>query len=143
MRNSFKTPLIVEVLPSGKRFKLHFAFSYFWKSGSELVRVKQGFETDFASIPRILRIIIPKLGRWNKAAVVHDWLYSADGRLWWVDREIADLIFLDAMADLGVAKWKRYVMYWGVRLGGWLAWRKRYQIGWIPTWLQEWEKESE
>jgi hypothetical protein len=32
------------------------------------------------------------------------------------------------MAALGVPLWKRQVMYWAVRLGGWLAWdasRKR------------------
>ena len=35
-----------------------------------------GFETDFASIPRLLRIIISKLGRYNKAALLHDAIYQ-------------------------------------------------------------------
>ena len=133
MRNSFKTPLVVEVMPSGKRFKLHYDFTYLWKidcperTGMSFmsVRVAAGFETDFASIPRIFRIIIPKLGRWNKAAVLHDAIYQdvVPGRKF--TRAEADQCFLDAMRDLGVAKWKRTLMYWAVRLGGWMAWRKR------------------
>ena len=128
--NSFLTPLVVEVMPSGKRFKLHYDFTYLW--GKTKIPIPVGFVTDFASIPRIFRIIIPKLGRWNKAAVVHDWIYqnhtipmTSYNISFVFKRKQADIVFLDAMTDLGVSKWKRYVMYWGVRLGGWLAWRKR------------------
>jgi len=123
MKNSFLTPLIVEVLPTGKRFRLHFAFTYLWKPDTIPFRLPAGFETDFASIPRFFRIIIPKLGRWNKAAVIHDYIYQSS--VIQLMRSDADIIFLDAMTDLGVAKWKRYVMYWAVRGFGWMAWRKR------------------
>ncbi len=132
--NSFLTPLVVEVMPSGKRFKLHYDFRYYWRRHGIWIHVKAGFETDFASIPKIFRIIIPKLGRWNKAAVIHDYLYQNHNIVickllpstkFRFSRKLADLIFRDAMTDLGVAKWKRYVMYWGVRVGGFLAWRKR------------------
>jgi len=129
-RNSFLTPLVVEVMPSGKQFKLHYDFTYHW--GKTKITVPAGFQTDFASIPRIFRIIIPKLGRWNKAAVVHDYLYQHPesgvkfevGHIQW-SRKGVDQVFLDGMEDLGVPVWKRYVMYFGVRLGGWTAWRKR------------------
>ncbi len=129
-RNSFKTPLVVEVMPSGKRFKLHCQFTYRW--GKTAITIPSGFVTDFASIPRILRIIIPKLGRWNKAAVLHDYIYQNPesglrfevGYVRW-SRKGADVVFRDAMEDLGVIKWKRNLMYWAVRIGGWMAWRKR------------------
>ena len=125
--NSFKTPLVVEVMPTGKRFKLHYDFTYLWKREYIEIRVKAGFETDFASIPKIFRIIIPKLGRWNKAAVVHDYLYQY-ARYYpptQITRKLADRCFLDAMIDFGVAKWKYNLMYWAMRVGGWMAWRKR------------------
>ncbi len=75
-RNTFLTPLIVEVLPSGKRFRLHHEFTYLWQWGLRSVRitVPAGAVTDFASIPRFARMLIPKLGRYNKAAVIHDYL---------------------------------------------------------------------
>ncbi len=123
-RNSFLTPLIVEVMPGGKRFKLYLDFTYLWKRLYIEIHVKRGFETDFASIPWIFRWLISKLGRYNKPAVVHDAIYqnAIPGHIF--TRAEADLCFLDGMADLGVVKWKRTLMYWAVRLFGWLAWRK-------------------
>ena len=118
-RNSFLTPLVVEVMPSGKRFKLHHEFTYHW--GVARITVPVGFETDFASIPRIFRIIIPKLGRWNKAAVLHDYAYQTQT----MTRKQADDLFRDSMKGLGVLAWKINIMYWAVRIGGWMAWRGR------------------
>ena len=128
MRNSFKTPLIVEVMPSGKRFKLHFQFTYWWKRQYLEICVPAGFVTDFASIPRVARILISKLGRYNKAAVIHDYVYQthtirrANGVVFCFDRSMADQCFQDGMRDLGVAKWKYTLMYLAVRIGGWAAW---------------------
>lgn len=125
MRNSFKTPLVVEVMPSGKKFKLHYDFTYLWKRKKTIICVKAGFLTDFASIPRILRWLIEKLGRYNKAAVIHDALYQDVVPGYKFTRKEADLCFLDGMADLGVIKWKRNLMYQAVRLFGWIAWKRR------------------
>ena len=160
-KNSFKTPLILDEQPSGKRFKLHYEFTYLWKRKGLEIHVDKGFETDLASVPVyialavaagclviskyltavewlfwvgliivILAVLIQKLGRRNKAAVIHDAIYQgkfkvANSSLITIfTRAEADQIFLDGMADLGVDLWKRYPMYWGVRTGGWLAWRK-------------------
>jgi len=131
MRNSFLTPLIVEVMPSGKRFKLFFDFSYYWKRKGVTIRVKRGFETDFASIPQPFHWLISKLGRYNKPSVLHDAVYQLEFTLlntpddvFSLTRADADLLLLDAMADFGVVKWKRTLLYYGVRIGGWMAWRK-------------------
>lgn len=124
-KNSFLTPLVVEVMPSGKRFRLHYDFTYLWKREYIEVHVKAGFVTDFASVPRIFRIIIPKLGRYNKAAVIHDAIYQNVIAGHKFIRAQADSIFRDGMIDLGVARWKVNIMYWAVRVGGGMAWRKR------------------
>ena len=123
--NSFLTPLVVDVLPSGKRFRLYNDFTYLWEREYIEIHVQRGFETDFASIPRPLRIIIPKLGRYNKAAVIHDAIYQDVVPGFRFTRKEADIVFLDGMADLGVPKWKRTLMYWAVRIGGFLAWKGR------------------
>jgi len=120
-RDSFKTPLVVEVMESGKRFRLFCQFTYNW--GKMVITVPAGFVTDFASIPRFAQFLIPKLGRYNKAAVIHDWLYQVLPKQ--TTRKGADRCFRDGMRDLGVVKWKYTAMYWAVRLGGWAAWRKR------------------
>ncbi|KKL57049.1 hypothetical protein LCGC14_2239270 [marine sediment metagenome] len=117
IRNSFLTPLLVEVMPSGKRFKLLYPFTYYWRRYGIKVSVPAGFVTS-------------KLGRYNKAAVLHDRAYQkqmvivAGWSVWQITRQQADLLFLDAMIDLGVVKWKRTVMFGFVRMWGWLSWRK-------------------
>lgn len=126
-RNSFLTPLIIEVMPSGKTFKVAREFTYLWKRLYIEIHVPVGFVTDFASIPRFARGIIPKLGRYTKASVIHDYIYQTPGIQ--QTRRIADIIFRDGMRDLGVVKWKRWVMWAAVRVGGYFAWKKRSPCG--------------
>lgn len=76
--------------------------------------VPAGFQTDFASVPRFFWRVLPPTGDYGFGAVVHDWLYQSKA----VSKADADLIFLTAMAALGVYQWKRYVMYYAVKLFG-------------------------
>lgn len=89
--------------------------------------VKNGLITDFASTPRLLWSLLPPIGRFSKAAVVHDYLYINQVG----DRAWADRVFLEAMQVSGAGVLTRHVYYWGVRLFGGFAWRKwtRYQEG--------------
>lgn len=101
------------------RFVLVQDFEYHGSRGCYFVPA--GFSTDFASIPRILWPIIgPPYGRHSKAAVVHDWLYSTEH----VTRARADRAFRDIMRECGVGFLRRWVMWLGVRVGGWLSWGK-------------------
>lgn len=128
-RNSFLTPLIVEVMPSGKTFKVAREFTYLWKRKYIEVHIPVGTLTDFASIPRLARLVIPKLGKHTKATVPHDAIYRDEIPGHVFTRSEADLMFLDGMRDLGVVKWKRTLMYWAVRVGGYFAWQKRTPCG--------------
>lgn len=87
------------------------------------VLIPAGFLTDGASVPRGLWNIIPPFGRYNKAALLHDFLYKT-GRMnrARVTRKQADEIFLAAMVALDVPGWQRWAMYAGVRVGAWRAW---------------------
>ena len=79
--------------------------------------VPAGTVTDFASVPKLLRWFIPKYGRYNKAAVLHDFLSgeAAAGRF---ARSDADGLFRRAMRELGVGYVRRRLMWVGVRWGG-------------------------
>jgi hypothetical protein len=81
------------------------------------VIVPAGFETDFASIPRMFWPLLPHDGPWAQASVVHDYLYERGT----CSRFLADAIFRDAMAALGVPWYRRVPMYYAVRLFGGLA----------------------
>lgn len=90
--------------------------------------VPAGFHTDFASIPWFARWYVSRDGDHTKAAVVHDFGYSRAslGIAPWdkMSRRDIDLLFLEALAIRGVRSGQRLVMYYAVRLGGWLSFKK-------------------
>ena len=78
-----------------------------------LVTVPDKSPTDLASIPRIFRLLFAKNGRHRPAAVPHDHLCKLGLDF---PRRLADRIFMEAMKLVGVKRWKRYPMYWAVRI---------------------------
>lgn len=102
-----------------------------YPSAPHEVIVPFGFITDFASVPRLLWRILPPVGSYGKAAVLHDFMYRAG--TWAVDgercsRAQADAVLRAAMVDCNVGWAARWAIYLGVRLGGWLTWL-RYRNG--------------
>lgn len=78
------------------------------------VLVPAGFETDFASVPKVLWSLIGPIGRQSLPAIVHDYLYVlGEGK-----KEDADNLFYEALRQQGMSRWKAYLMYVGVKLGG-------------------------
>ena len=88
------------------------------ESGRRFI-IPAGFVTDFASVPRCFWFILPPMGRYGKAALLHDWLYYTK----YLPRSEADRVFLEVMLMMGVRSWKAYVMYSAVRLFGWIKWK--------------------
>ena len=92
------------------------------------IKVPTGFQTDGASVPRIFWNIVPPMSNYTNAAVLHDYLYVKKGDIGTGDdldghskkylRKQADLIFLQAMIELRVSRWKRRTMYRAVRMFG-------------------------
>lgn len=81
-----------------------------------------GFESDGASVPRVLwRLIFPPIDPVAlPAAVVHDYIYREQPEGWTRDR--ADTLFLRLLIADGVARWRAWLAWLGVRIGGWAAW---------------------
>lgn len=94
----------------------------FTERGFELT-IPKGFETDFASVPRLPFAYWLTGGLGDRAAVLHDFLYSVGaGRKW------ADLMFRAALEAEGVSAWRRQLMYLGVRLGGGTYYGERAEL---------------
>jgi Protein of unknown function (DUF1353) len=79
--------------------------------------VPAGFRTDFASVPRVVVWLIPRLGRYTLAAVLHDWLVTEGLRTGAVSPRDADGLFRRVMREQGVPIVRRWLMWTGVRLG--------------------------
>ena len=118
--SSFTTKLVVSPMPDGRKWRLFRSFKYHIGSeySNDCVQVPAGFVTDFASVPWPLWSFLPYWGKYGKAAVLHDYIYQTQSRT----RKEADEIFHEAMLVSGTKPWKARVMYWGVRIFGFLAW---------------------
>lgn len=112
----FRTDLVARsIAPSGWQLELPMVYE---STAGETIVVPPGFRTDLASIPQIAQAIYPVNDKHDRAAVVHDYLYTIQDR----SRAAADLIFLEAMAACAVRWTQRRLMYRAVRLGGWVPW---------------------
>lgn len=118
---SFQSPLIVEY-EDGRNWIVREEFVYV--SPRITVRVPVGFETDFASIPRLVwRWMPPTDRRIGKPSIIHDFLYRTPAIRF--TRQEADNELREAMKCVGANAFDRHAVYWAVRAGGWKAWRER------------------
>jgi len=97
----------------GSRWQLEEPLSYAGKR--EAFVVPAGFTTDFASVPQALTWLVPRYGRYTKAAILHDYLWGLcrQGRFDWAD---ADGLLRRAMRELEVPFLRRWLMWGAVRL---------------------------
>ena len=82
------------------------------------VTVPIGFQTDFASVPKVPIAYMLFGDRAHREAVIHDYLYRSDS-VPVVARKQADDVFYEAMKLRGKSFFVRWCMWGGVRLGGW------------------------
>ena len=88
----------------------------------EIVEVPEGFRTDFASVPWFGRWFISTWERTARSAVLHDYLYSMEGRRrCGYTRSKADGISLEVLKVMGHKR--RWFAWAALRVGGWMAWR--------------------
>ena len=123
MTARFLSALIVR--DEGGTFVLVEALSYESAVLGGVLVVPPGFPTDFASIPRGLWNILPPVGKYDPAAVCHDKLYR-DGAFQEqpIDRGTADRVLREAMEACGVSDLQRWLIYSGLRIGGWVVWHR-------------------
>jgi len=116
--------LIQHIKGTNNKFKLDKGFRYI---GDDInIEVHPDWVTDGASVPQIFWNIFPPIaGRYLEAAVLHDALYKKQC----LPRKKCDLIFLKAMKDCGVKLWKCYIIYFAVRLFGFIAWYENKRKG--------------
>jgi hypothetical protein len=103
----------------GNFWKLCEPLAYNVDDKEDIITVPKGFITDFASVPPVCNWFIPNSGKYDPAAVIHDWLYFKKQR----PRAECDGIFCEAMKVLGVNAALAQTMYVALRAFGWIAWK--------------------
>jgi hypothetical protein len=99
---------------------------------TEIWKVPETMRTDFASVPRLFVWLLPRYGRYTKAAIVHDYLWRERARNGVMDWRDADATFRRALRELEVAFLRRWVMWAAVRWGSFLK----------PGGLQGWWRDA-
>lgn len=91
-----------------------YTFSFNHNGVTRTLTVPKGMLTDLASVPRIFRWLVGRVGRHLEAAIIHDWYFIR-----WQDLDLVamkhDFIFANklmnaAMIAANVPKWKRWVI---------------------------------
>lgn len=114
--------LVVEGQPiirrmTDKLIVLEHPYVAMWNDG--MIMVPEGFLSDLSSIPRVLQNVLPKTGLHDGPSIIHDWCYVYK---WRHNRKACDYMFLRAMEVAGVHWFRRFILWAGVRIGGWVPW---------------------
>lgn len=79
------------------------------------IKIPRYFVTDGASVPRYLWPLFPPVGRYFRAASVHDLLLDQG-----VEWKVANRFFKRALIESNVPKWRRVLMVSGVGFHGFI-----------------------
>ena len=117
---SFKSKLITE-----RNIEQDFSWilhePLIWEDSKYDIKVLEGFDFDYASIPKLLTNLLPKNGQeYDRAACLHDALYASR----WLPKAECDRLFYDAMIADGVSKAKAWSMYQAVKWFGHSAYKE-------------------
>lgn len=97
---------------------------YIYSINGFLITVPKGFITDGASIPKSLQWIYDPYGKYIKAAVIHDYLYSKYNDTG-INRTLADKILDFIMKETGVNGKTRRKFYVAVKYFGKIFWQDK------------------
>jgi len=107
-----------------------------------LIEAQATFITNYASLDSLRNILLfifyALLADYgDKSATIHDWLYSgygirkADGSIYYPTRKEADQVLYRALRAEGVARWRAWMFYAGVRVGGNAHFSEK-KVDWTP-----------
>jgi hypothetical protein len=128
--SAFTGLLVIAEIEPGRRWRLASELQY--EAGvlgsGRWITVPEGFETDGATIPRLLRVVLAVWGTYGRAACIHDLGYRmlCEGKphVEMPTRKACDYEFLIAMRACGTRASLALLMWAAVRTFGWLALKK-------------------
>jgi hypothetical protein len=107
--------------------------------GNQKYKIPAGFKFDGASVPKFLASFLSPTGVLLLGGLVHDYGYKYQTLLLDSDLEKKgtcgvksqkwmDQLFRDINIEINGFYFLNYLAYYGLRLGGWLAWRKHRKV---------------
>lgn len=124
----FDGPAVVEQLRAGG-WMLREPLRY--RGRTQEFTVPAGSRTDFASVPRVLAWLVPKLGRFARPAILHDYLWRVAVPAERLTYREADAVLRQALRLCDVPFVLRWLSWTGTRWAALLT-RPRSRAGWWP-----------
>jgi hypothetical protein len=111
----FRDDLVLKVVRGG--WEVVEDFTYHSEMLNKDITVPEGYFTDLASVPRLVRFIVPVANAKNRrASVVHDYLCTHGIELGIVpDQKTSDKVFREALGADGLGRFKSGALYYPVR----------------------------
>lgn len=123
MTPHFKTQLVARLTNPSNGGTWTLEMPLVFASSMGVIVVPGGFETDFASVPRLIVTYAFVGNTAHAAATVHDYLYRTPEEPF--TRKDADDVMSEAMVATDIPGWRRGLIYAGVRMGGGGAFKER------------------
>ena len=116
--------------------KWEIAENFHYKLNGVDYTIPKGFEFDGASVPKFLATFLSPTGVLLMGGLVHDYAYkyaalkpkNSNDPLLLLNQKEADKLFRDICIEQNGFHFLNYLAYWGLRIGGFVAWnghRKR------------------
>lgn len=105
----------MHIIPGKRGWRLDGPMIYYSKHLRKRIIISKGFETDLASVPKVVPNIVINVanGPSRLPAVVHDWLcYTAIQDMYGIKQKDADRVFREALEIQGVHWFKRNAILW-------------------------------
>ncbi len=115
----FLSPLTVTLLDDianegSGNWRVEAPLIYWSQVAGRLITVPPGFETDFASVPRLPFVFMIHGNKAHRPATLHDFCYHTK----LIPRELCDAVFREAIIAIGLTADEAEEFYLGVHLGG-------------------------
>jgi len=120
MKSQFLTPLDVR-LKTDEIWVLAQHLKFYSKMLDKTIDIEEGFETDFASVPRLPIVYTLWGNQTHREPILHDWGYRKDSGLTFSQ---ANKLFLEAMEATGKPFYIRYPMYYAVCIAGYPSYHR-------------------
>lgn len=95
-----------------------------WEFEGQRTAIPKWFRTDLYSVRFLGKLITPDVAEQQAPAILHDFRYTLQD----VTRAAADWELLLSLKAVGVALWRRWLIYAGVRAGGWVGWNRNARL---------------
>ena len=121
LHTAFLSPVCIKPY---KNYQYHVCSDIEFIINKEKFTIPKGFETDLASIPRVIwPLMSPAHSALIRPSIVHDWFYRKTCDF---NRKQIDLIFYHMLINDGISKVNANAMYYAVRSFGWKAYKEDY-----------------